>query len=466
MTESVVVGQPSLQHYECEEYGTVPIALSELLDENGDLDMHDEVQNGYFQAYFQRKTVHLRAEGYVGYVPINDRVVVYIRPRVPLANLTRLAHISNVQLRVLSTARGYESFDSWSDSLADLYARELCTQARTLVGNGLLKEYQRREQTTSFPFGRLDVGRTVQRQLGRNVRHRAETTYFQRSADNAVNRCIKYALWSLAQHYIGTKPSTKEAKAEKRSRLQDLNNLYPAFDSVELDHSLAFLDDPVVQGSRELPSLRAYYRPSVDVAAMVARRQGLNLETATSANIRLPSLTVHMPTVFEEFLRNVLSQHAVANGWDADVVGGDDDPGTIPLYDTRSDPVANPDIIVRPHDQSARPLVMDVKYVPAKDLPKRESVEQVVTYAAAYGTGRVVLIHPCMEGQASGLTNLGRIGPVEVKVYRFNLGAEDLESEIAAFCTSVETLLPVPGLSPRIDIGWSDLRADFGGERL
>ena len=48
MTVSGSAKSAAVQVIECPEYGTVPIPLSDLLDSNGDLDINEEVQGGFF----------------------------------------------------------------------------------------------------------------------------------------------------------------------------------------------------------------------------------------------------------------------------------------------------------------------------------------------------------------------------------------------------------------------------------
>src|SRR4051794_4642069 len=96
--------QPAVRIYSCQEYGDVPIAMSDLLRPDGTVDINEEVNRGFFNSVFSRGTLFLRAEGYVGFVPLNERVAVYIEPRVPLSSLSDVARIARASTRVLATA--------------------------------------------------------------------------------------------------------------------------------------------------------------------------------------------------------------------------------------------------------------------------------------------------------------------------------------------------------------------------
>ncbi len=422
----------------CEEQGPVNIPLEEVLDSSAQLRLNPDIENGdYFAVHLKNGSLVLRARGYVGYIPLNDRIVVQVRPRVPVRNLSRLIQLSGVPPTVLTTMRGYDTHGEWNDSLLDAYAGALLGHVETVISHGLLREYVRREEVSSFPRGRVLFSRTIQDLRPRGIRHAAHVAWFDRSADNGPNRCLKYAMWTLARRYIELQPKRRESRVLHRR----LNALYATFESVALDHERRFLDDNLVRGTRSLPTLRAYYRDALTLARAVIDQRAVLIESA-GGSVRLPSIVLNMNYVFEAYVRNVLRQHAETEGWSAAVLDGNDE-GKKYLFNATPSPQATPDIVVRATDGTT-PLVLEVKNVPVQaEFSDRNAINQAISYALSYRAKRVVLVHPRASWvQPIGLRLLGEVDDVAVYQYRLDLGAEDLPAEDAKFGEAVAQLLP------------------------
>lgn len=419
----------------CAEYAPVAIPMEDLLDKQGRLMLNPDIEKrDFFSVSLGRGSLTLRAGGHVGYIPLNHRVVVNVTPRVPVMNLMHIVEFLRLPKTVLSAIRPYTPRGLWTDALVDLYASALVSQIHEIAVQGLLREYRREEEGSSFPRGRVLMAPTLQSYAARGVNHRAHTTWFARSPDNAPNRCLKYALWSIAQQYVHRPPTSRDARRTRRR----LDAAYSVFGGAELDHTRRFLQDRVVLGHRDLPPLRAYYREALDVALAVIRQQGVLLEGVPQVGLRLPSLVLNMSEVFEAYVRRALQLHAVEDGWTRQVLDGNAE-GSKPLYNDPTGPSATPDIVVR--DSASSPLILEVKYIPVEGRSTRDAVNQAVTYAACYQTDRVVLVHPRGVGQAAGMLKLGDVGTVAVFQYRFDLNAIDMRAEATSFGQAVEKLL-------------------------
>jgi 5-methylcytosine-specific restriction enzyme subunit McrC len=413
----------------CEEQGQVDVDLSELQGPSGTLSLNPEIEGGdYFAVSLRRGVISLRARGYVGLIPLSEGVVVDVRPRVPVRNLSRVIHVSGEPPTVLTSLRSYATAPEWSDSLLDVYARALAGYVEVVASSGLLRDYVRREEDSSFPRGRVRLDGTL-RLRSRGINHKARVAWFERGDDNAPNRCLKYAIWLLAQRYI----ARRSADDRSREAHRHLNALFPIFDGVSLDHGKAFLDDPVVSGARELPTLRSYYRDALNVALAIIRQRSIVLDSS-GGSVRMPSFVVNMNYVFEAYIRNTLRRYVAAHGLAGDVLDGNDE-GSRRLYDGRADPEATPDIVLQPHDTAIPPVVIEVKNVPVKGSEsERDHVNQAATYGLAYRAPRVVIVNPRASAfQPAGLYFLGDIDHVAVYQYRFDLGATDLSNEDEQF---------------------------------
>jgi 5-methylcytosine-specific restriction enzyme subunit McrC len=426
--------------FECDEHGPVDIPLSEILDVTGKVQLNPDIEQGdYFAVSLKAGKLTLRARGYVGYIPLNERIIVYVRPRVPVEYLTRIVAFAGCAPTALSTIRPYGTVHDWENSLADLYVAALADGVERILSLGLLQDYERREESSSFPKGRVMMHQTIQQLRSRNIRHSARVAWYARTIDNACNQCLRYALETVAHGYLVRPPTDRQGKVLQRR----IAVLTPAFNPVTFDHSQQFLADSLVQGSKELPELRSYYRAALDVALAIIEKKGILLES-TKGDLHLRSLVVNMDDVFERYVRRSLQLHAIENNWRADVLDGNKYPGAKLLFNSRPSPEANPDIVIR--DTSGRAaLVCDVKSIPVREgatFSDRDAINQVVTYGVTYRTDRVLLIHPCKAArQPSGLLQLGDIQNIGVYQYRFNLGVQDLVAERIKFGKAVGGLL-------------------------
>jgi 5-methylcytosine-specific restriction enzyme subunit McrC len=422
----------------CESYGPVEIPLEEVLEPSGRLSLNPDIGSGdYFAVSLSAGVLTLRARGFVGYIPLNDDIVVHVKPRVPVSNLSRIVNLSGEPPTVLTSVRGYTTTAEWSDLLLDVYAETLIGHVETIATSGLMRDYARREDVSSFPRGRVLLHPTIQRLDPRGIHHKVHETWFERTVDVPANRCLKYALWALARRYINL-----EAKAGKQRKIhRKLNALFTLFDGVGLDHRLGFMDDPFVQGSRPLPTLRSYYRDALNVARAIIQQRAVLIDSP-GGSLRLPSIVLNMNYVFEAYVRNVLRTHAEASAWPVEVQNGNDE-GKKDLFNEKPSEAATPDIVVAAPTGTI-PLVLEVKNVPIKDrFSERDHIAQVITYALSYRTKRVVLVHPRRSRfQSGGMRRLGVIDDVEVHQYRFDLGADNLEDEEFRFGEAVAALLP------------------------
>lgn len=438
----------SVRLVDCPEYEIVDIELKHLLDRDGNLSLNPEVEKGdFFAVSLRRGKLRLHSRGFVGFIPVSRNVVVHVRPRVPVSNLTRIAGIAGVRATVLTSIRQYETRGSWNQSVADVYTSSLLDHLNQIVAHGLLREYFPRNDETSFPRGRIQFSDTLRRFQARGNAHKAAVVWFERTPDNAINRCIKYAMWALGQHYEGT----SHTNYQSRRVFQQLAGMYSMFDGVKFDSNCDFAGDPQVLGSQALPSLRSYYRPALDVAMAIVTQKGLLLESS-GEDIALPSIVINMNELFEEYVRRVLTICAEEAGWEFTVLDGNTS-GAKMLFNREPSPQATPDVVIR--DTLGEPaLILEIKNVPAMGQSSREAINQAVTYAVSFRAKGVVLVHPCNAGQESGLAELGVVDKIHVYQYRYDLGQEDLAAEDAKLFEAVASLVAgqTPPFRPRVDV--------------
>jgi 5-methylcytosine-specific restriction enzyme subunit McrC len=394
-------------------------------------------------------------------IPLNDHVIVRVKPRVPIANLTRMVIDTGHDVLSLKAFREYSGRGTADDWAMDIYADALLDHVDTILDNGLLRAYARREDEGHFPHGRIDFTRTLQRFAARGIDNKAAYSWFERTVDIPANRCIKAAMEIVHEHLSKTR--SKPRKGD-RGKLARLAGQFHAFEEVADDPDYRFLDDPEVSGLVPLPDPRAYYRPALDLSVLILQSIGIALELGGD-DVQLSSLLIDTNTLFENFVRVSLAKHARTQGWAADVLDGNTE-GKVDLYDVpeqlpapfgepmqavanRDPGKAQPDVVLRALDGSV-PLIAEVKNTITSEgaLPDRSHVEQAVTYALRYGLSVTLLIHPWIRG-TKGLVYVGRVRSIDVYDYRLDMssdtGTDDALADMAA------TVARLAGLSQHQD---------------
>ncbi|MFD6649310.1 hypothetical protein ACFWC0_09935 [Micromonospora chalcea] len=454
---------------ECAEHESIEIDTALWLNSDHRLVLNSEIDGrDILRANFRKGALRLQATSYVGVIPLNDRVIVRVKPRVPIANLTRMVIETGHDVLALSTFREYSSRGTADDWAMDIYADALLDYLDELLDAGMMRSYERCEDEGHFPHGRIDFTQTMQRFAARGVPNKAAYSWFERTVDIPANRCIKAAMEAV--HAYLTKSKAKPRRGD-RAKIARLAGQLLAFEEVGEDTGYRFLDDPVVLGLTPLPDPRAYYRSALDLSVVILRGAGISLDLG-GAGVRLSSLLIDTNKLFENFVRISLAKHAARQNWPVEVLDGNAE-GRVDLYDV-PDPLpsplgtplkalasldpgkAQPDIVVRGLDHNFR-LIAEVKNTvhgknaKAEDvLPDRDEVEQAVTYALRYGLNFALLIHPWIKGK-KGLVYVGRVRSVDVYDYRLDLSKDEGTDEaLADMALTVAGLAGLPAGQPPI----------------
>lgn len=427
---------------DCAEYDHIDIDMSLWFTESHQTKFNSEIEGrDILRATFRKGVLRLQATSYVGMIPLNDRVVVRVRPRVPIANLTRMVIETGHSVLPLSAFRHYSGRGTADDWAMDIYTDALLNYVDELVNAGLLRTYERREDEGHFPHGRIDFVRTVQRFAARGVSNKASHSWFERTVDTPANRCVKAAMEAVHQHLTMTRSQPRKGDRAKVARLA--GQLH-AFEEVSDDPDYRFLEDAQVLGLTPLPDPRTYYRPVLDLSVTILQGVGIALELGGS-DLQLSSLLIDTNKLFENFVRVSLAKHAGDHGWPVEVLDGNGD-GKVDLYcvpDPLPEPLgtpiqalasrdagkAQPDVVLRALDGTF-PLVAEVKNTihgasaGTDTLPDRGEVEQAVTYALRYNLSFTLLIHPWING-TKGLLYVGRVRSIDVYDYRLDLSSDE-----------------------------------------
>jgi 5-methylcytosine-specific restriction endonuclease McrBC regulatory subunit McrC len=415
------------------EHGALAIAVNDLLNEDGKLDLYPEVTGkNYIRAKLSGDTVELAAGSFVGMIALNDRYAITVKPRIDVARFSRLLRVSGytpVALDELSREYGIEP--EQLDSIVELLATAFLAALDAVICRGLRQGYIERDAETSFPRGRIRIGRTIS-EFARGARHRVSASWFEPSADIPENRLLKYALWHLAGKY-----HNQQRRQGHRAILADINRLLRALDEVELDAGREFLQVPDLRDPARYGNVSAYYVPAVGLAHTLILHEGIDL-ASTTGSIALSSLLLSMEAVFEGYVRETLRIGLAARVPDAKVLDGNIKPpegAAQPLFTDNDSVLATPDIVVQPSGTAK--IVLELKYKPATN---RDDLNQIIGYGMSYGADDVILVH-LNTGDAPRSTFRGTAGTVRVHQYAIDLTG-DLEAEEGVFCDFIAALIP------------------------
>jgi len=390
-------------------------------------------EKGLLYLQLRRNRVILSAGPYIGLIPLTPRVLIDVRPKLPVSNLARVLDGARRSLTSIAGAdRLYLADELTSSSVLEFLAANLLDSLRPIAAKGLHKEYVRRSEMTSHPQGRIGVAGTL-RAWSRGQFHQVQAQRFEQSCNIAANRLIKAALHFVLQRLQpgsqGSRALIRRANANYYELPGVIGNLRPS----DYEECKAILH------TSSIPPARSYYFRPLEIGVLILSHRGVALQEHGN-DVLLETFIINFEELFEEYLRRVLQHraHGELAVWDGNREGKK------PLFDDRRDPPAQPDIVMawRPTGQK---VIAEVKY---KDRPDRPDINQAITYALSYGTNCAVLVHQRRPGSPKGLSLRGKIQEIKIYAYAFDLGARDLDTEEAALADCLFDLVRPPYATP------------------
>jgi 5-methylcytosine-specific restriction enzyme subunit McrC len=406
--------------FPCVERQSVEVPLNDLLTATGKFEIWPIVASkGYFDIDYRGGQLVFKAGKFVGLIPINDRVVIDVKPKVSVADLLHIVDVAEEEVSFLGFfIRPYKEQKGVEDSLLGLMVRTLLKQLHQVENEGVYKTYVRVQESGTFK-PRINFSRTMQREWCRGNFSRTSNEVFHFTRDHALNRLIKFTIWYCG-HYLELRSGASEIREE-------LNFFYNLFENVPLDLSRSFLADArsTVESS-QIPLLRNYYLGIAKTCLLIIGDRSVSLETAGS-DVTLLSFILNLEDVFEKYVRNVLRQWVKTEQSEVKVRDGNKGKRNYLFHDSRVFDIY-PDIYLTMG--AKRPLVADVKYKPKIDEHDRY---QVISHSVSMGAKKAVIIVPAFQGGNSGLIRRGQIcdaNGIEVFEYHMKLDG-DLASEEA-----------------------------------
>ena len=438
--ESNIPVKREVFHGEEQNEITVPL---DLIIRGTDVDLYEEILNkNLFRVFLRGKKLVLQAGGFLGLIPINERVSIEVRPRVPIKNLERLLLLTPAYTPEILRrhVRDFGITEIVIPSLIDLFATRLLDSIALIRAEGLHYEYVERKHFGSTPYGRIRPFDSIRSQI-QTGRHLALAfSAFERSFDTGPNRCLRLAVKRLLHLYQGMR-NRKGA----RTMISQLAIADAHLTTVTVDSSARFLSDPTVKNPSKLPSSKSSYSLALPIAKLILQNQGVAVRSHAK-DISMASVLVNMEDVFEGYLRAVFATHLASSEMSVlDGNLGEPSGAARPLFtDTILPPKANkatPDIVIRKlKPVQSNELIVEVKYKPVK-LPDRDDINQVLVYALSYGCSRVALAYPRRSASEKYTERIGTVSGIQVFKIAIDLGSQDLPTEESRAAEAVRLLL-------------------------
>ncbi|AFQ49460.1 5-methylcytosine restriction system specificity protein McrC [Burkholderia cepacia] len=369
------------------------------------------------------------AGGYVGIIPVNDRLVLDVRPKVPLDNLERIIRLSNHAPYELSgLERSYASHNEATAPIEDFLIDSFLDKVDAIHESGMLRAYLRREAEGDFPKGRLNMGRTISLQA-RGTR-KVAFGWSERGIDTPQNRLIKLAL--LRAIGADSAARSKRRKARLALHLEYLEQVAECEATDILEHRLITDLDTV-------PDTRDYYRPAMALAKLILQGGGLDF-SASGTDVFANSLLLDLDVAFEGYVRFVLQDLNATTAnyrvFDGNVAAGEGRKKELLKRTDFPEQIertidATPDVVIEMYAPPRLPanIVLDMKYKETKTVAERSDLNQLIAYAASYASDAAVFVFPSRSEDQRGLQCLGLVGGIPVYQYFMNLGAANIHDE-------------------------------------
>ena len=121
------------------EYDYIDIDARLWLSDEHQTKFNFEIIDGrdILESQLQEGCLRLQATSYVGVIPLNDHVVVKVKPRVPIENLTRMVIETGHSVLPLRALRHYSGRGTADDWALDIYTDALLEHLYTILDSGL-----------------------------------------------------------------------------------------------------------------------------------------------------------------------------------------------------------------------------------------------------------------------------------------------------------------------------------------
>jgi 5-methylcytosine-specific restriction enzyme subunit McrC len=418
---------PQRTIYPCKEFEPIEVPLDQIIV-SGKIQLYPESEK-YFDLDYRAGQLVVAPKSYIGLIPLNDRIAIHVRPRFPIENVFYLIKKASATLRFIDGhVRSYSSTGAENfDPLAEL-AHKFVGASESLFKSGLLRRYE----ASAFPApfsGTLDMTETITAFRSQGILYKHHWSSDELTDDIEENRLIKHALVRV----IGLLIERSDLSSQKA--LRTLRHVYREFDNVG-----NFVPDPNLTEIRvaglikRLPYQHRNYAQLIWLAFLIVTRRGLLIESLGTLNF--DTFVVNLADIFEDFVRNIISEHFHLKNDGFSVKNGNKD--QISLFRNDNTYKVKPDIYI--HRNNVGLAVIDAKYKPSIKAADRY---EVISFCEALQVKRAIVVSPRVDENRTDF--LGTTpGGIEFWHSRISLSPHDMRDEERDFLASISDLIARP----------------------
>lgn len=327
-------------------------------------------------------------QGWVGYIPLDHSCGLYIRPKVPIANIFYMLSVAYDldALRYSNLFIQCDRVEELYENLAQLLADKVLHRCR----QGLYKTYEEEEEYLPYVRGRLQIP-----QLFRHP-HRVQLPceYQEQTVDNKDNQILAWTLHHIIRLGFCTHPDARASVQMAYAKLKNVVSLKPI-------HSYECVGRNYHRLNQDYHLLHALCRMFLDL-------QGFTHQVGDHHT--LPFL-VNMAQLYERFVAAWLKKHTPRK-YQVDAQETMQLGGGIRFQI---------DLVIRDVENGQVRCVLDTKY--KKNItPGTSDVSQIISYAVSKRCTEGILIYPSTNIEDVDI----QVGDIRVRTLCFPID-QDME---------------------------------------
>jgi 5-methylcytosine-specific restriction enzyme subunit McrC len=404
----------------CKEYETLAVPMREIMDADGRFDIYPEVRSkGYFDIDYVEGRLVLKSRGWVGLIPLSDRVTIHVLPRAPIGNLIYMVWRAGLNISGLETfVRGYQEDEERLENPEAVYFGTFLRTLREIHQTGILRRYRERETDRELR-GRLLLTKTVSRFRSHGIAHRQVFSVFDHSVDIAENRILKHTAERLANHF---RHDTSTHGKETHAELRRLLGLFGHVDCSRVrPEDVARLTQGLVRG---LPVTHRFYEPALWLSYLIATKSGVVMEKTGRA--RFETVLIDVATVFESYVRKLCDDAAATDLGGCRVCDGNKLPVSLFADHTRFP--TKPDIYFKRAGIAV--ALADMKYKP---VLKSEDRYEILGFCEALKVDSAAFVCPRFNAEGDVTLHGTTLGGRKIHILTLDLAAKDMRAEEKRF---------------------------------
>ncbi|MDZ7816551.1 MAG: hypothetical protein U5N86_11320 [Planctomycetota bacterium] len=343
----------------------------------------------------------LRSSGYVGYMPIDEELVVRVDPKVDVLNLFRMMEVAyQYDPEIAKGLVDVSSIRELYETLASILCKRILDRAR----RGLYRQYVSRKRHLDKMKGRILFNDHTE-----PVRVALPCRYHINTTDILHNMIFLSAVDKIARVGICTSITQAKLRQAYRALISTVSKKeFTHFESLNLEYN----------------RLNSDYEASHALCRFFLENTGPQHGNGDSRN--LPFI-IDMARLFERFVEKWLEKHLPDNysvrAQEKCTIGQANDELKFDI---------KPDLCIYDKAQDGLSIVLDTKY---KTSISNHDIYQVLTYAEVRGSKTAVLIYPTYDALERCLQRL-KVGNKTLYRLTFDL-SRDVQEAGNAFVEDV-----------------------------